>query len=187
MANEHDAQSQEFKGSPHRPAQAVSDSGYTRPDGWSEDNWPGHPEVTILAIMISKVAVVGPDVTLRAAMEHMKQSGTSFLLISDIAQFAGVLSDRDITEWLAAGGADIAPAREVMKPGVDVCYADQDVSEVARLMRVRGVSWLVVLDRNGRPAGVVTLADLVASGGNDALSGESIEGSSGITPRWEKP
>lgn len=178
MANEPDARLHGRTDWPAQPAEVPSDPDFRPPGGSSNTNGPGRPGVPVGEVVTATVAVIGPNVTLRAAAEHMKRSGTAFLLVSDVAQFCGVLTDQSVTDWVTAGEAGTALVRDVMTPGVDVCSADQDVSEVARLMRARGVSWLVVLDQAVRPVGVVALADLVGIGGNDVPSGESGERSS---------
>jgi predicted transcriptional regulator len=61
------------------------------------------------------------------------------------------------------------------------CYEDQDVEEAAQLMQENQIRRLVVLDRDKRMAGVVSLGDLAMNGTAD-LSGEVLQSVSEPVP-----
>jgi CBS domain-containing protein len=50
--------------------------------------------------------------------------------------------------------------REIMTPGVVTADADAEVREVARLMRDHNVGSVVICDRDGRPAAMITDRDV---------------------------
>jgi signal-transduction protein with cAMP-binding, CBS, and nucleotidyltransferase domain len=54
----------------------------------------------------------------------------------------------------------LTEVREIMTPGVVTAGFDADLLEVARLMRDRGVGSVVLCDRHGEPAAIVTDRDL---------------------------
>lgn len=89
MANEPDTRPHGPTGWPVRPAEVVSDPDFCPPGGSANANRPGRLGIPIREVVTATVAVIGPNVTLRAAAEHMKRCGTAFLLVSDVAQFCG--------------------------------------------------------------------------------------------------
>src|SRR5205809_548709 len=71
----------------------------------------------------------------------------------------GMLTDRDITVRATAGAS--APTGtcvgDVMTPNLIYVFEDQDVTEAARLMEENQIRRLVVLDRDKRLVGIVSL------------------------------
>ncbi len=128
-------------------------------------------------IMTHNVEVIDPDRTIQQAAEVMARLDVGLLPVGTADRVVGVLSDRDITIRATAKGHDPArfKVRDVMTPTVWACFLDQDVSEAARLMQEKQVRRLVVLDRLQRLAGIVSLGDLAVSGGNDWVSGSTLE------------
>jgi CBS-domain-containing membrane protein len=61
-----------------------------------------------------------------------------------------------------------------MTPSVVYCFEDQDIEEAATLMKERQLRRLVVLDRNKRLVGILSLGDIAADSGED-LGGEVLE------------
>ncbi|MDQ5853595.1 MAG: CBS domain-containing protein, partial [Chloroflexota bacterium] len=60
----------------------------------------------------------------------------------------------------------------------DMVYAfeDQDVMEAARLMQEKQIRRLLVLDRDNRLVGIVSLGDLAVQTGDDRLTAVTLEG-----------
>lgn len=58
-----------------------------------------------------------------------------------------------------------------MTKNVDVCYEDQDIEEVTKRMKQKLIHRVVVVDRNDKLAGVISLGDLTAHT-DDKTSGE---------------
>jgi len=65
--------------------------------------------------------------------------------------------------------------RDVMTPDVVYCYDDQLVSDAAGLMQERQVRRLVVLNRDKRVVGVVSLGDLAVETGDEEMAGQALE------------
>ncbi len=65
--------------------------------------------------------------------------------------------------------------REVMTPEVFYCYEDQDVEVAAYLMEENHVRRLVVLNRDRRLVGIVSLGDLAVATGDEHLAGRTLE------------
>jgi CBS domain-containing protein len=113
-------------------------------------------------VMMRDVAVVHPDSTLQEAADRMRQLNIGPLPVCDNDRLVGMITDRDITVRSTAEGLDpwTAQVREAMTADVVYCSEDDDVAEAARLMNEKQVSHLVVLDRNRRLAGIISLDDL---------------------------
>ncbi|MER3424147.1 MAG: CBS domain-containing protein, partial [Nitrospiraceae bacterium] len=69
-----------------------------------------------------------------------------------------------------------ATVRDAMTPGVEYCFEDEDVQAAARRMEEKQIRRLVILNRNKRLVGIVSLRDLAVHTKNIRLSGEVLEG-----------
>lgn len=101
-----------------------------------------------------------------AAMMRRHQVGALIVVHSiDMPRPIGVLTDRDITVHIVAGGKDpaLTPVGEVMTPSVVTCSSDDTLFDVIRLMRGRGVRRIPVLDQNGLLAGIVSTGDVTSA------------------------
>ena len=133
--------------------------------------------MTIRDIMTPDVECVWPDDTLQEAALKMKELDVGPLPVCDRDHIAGMLTDRDITVRAVAEGRDpkSTRARDVMTRDVIYCYEDEDAEEAARLMQARQVRRILVLNRNKRLVGIVSLADLGAGTGDPQRIGEVLQ------------
>ena len=113
-------------------------------------------------VMTPHVEVIHPDATLREAAQKMKTLDVGPVPVCDGDRLQGMLTDRDITIRATAEGRDpnTTRVREVMTPDVVYCFEDQDVVEAARMMEERQIRRLVILNRDKRLVGIVSLGDL---------------------------
>jgi CBS domain-containing protein len=128
-------------------------------------------------IMTREVQLAEPHMTLREAAELMKTRDVGFLPVCDGERLVGMVTDRDITVRAVADAKDQweQRIRDVMSQKVFYCFEDDDVSEAARLMQERQVRRLVVLNRDKRLMGVVSLGDVAVQTRDDRLKGETLE------------
>jgi CBS domain-containing protein len=128
-------------------------------------------------VMTRGVECVPPDCTLQEAAQKMKALDVGPLPICDNDRLAGMLTDRDITVRAVAEGLDprTTRVRDVMTPEVVWCFDDQDVEEAARLMKEKQIRRLLVLNRDKRLVGIVSLGDLAVETGDEQLAGETLE------------
>lgn len=122
-----------------------------------------------------------PEVVHSAALLHvvavkMSKLGIGLLPVCQDDRVIGVLADRDITVRATAAGCDpmMIQVCDVMTTDVIYCFADQDITEVAKLMEAQQVRRLLVLNRDDRLVGIVSLDDL-AVGGDTKLAGETLK------------
>jgi len=128
-------------------------------------------------IMTPNVEYVWPDDTLQEAALKMKDLDVGPLPVCDRDRIAGILTDRDITVRAIALGRDprSTRVRDVMTPDVIACHEDEDVEVAARLMQERQVRRLLVLDRDERLVGIVSLGNLAAETGDPQRIGEILQ------------
>jgi CBS domain-containing protein len=127
-----------------------------------------------------------PDASLHEAAERMKALDVGSLPVCDDDRLVGMVTDRDITVRATAEGLppNLGQVRDIMTPNVVYCYEDQDVSEAARLMEQNQIRRLVVLNRDKRLVGIVSLGDLAVKAGDEGHSNEALEQvSEPATPR----
>jgi CBS domain-containing protein len=128
-------------------------------------------------IMTRGVEVIHPDATLQEAAQQMRGLDVGPLPVCDGERLVGMLTDRDITVRATAEGRDpkATKVRDVMTCEVIYAFEDQGVTEAARLMEEHQVRRLVVLNRDKRLIGIVSLGDLAVHTDNQRLAGEVVE------------
>jgi len=137
-------------------------------------------------IMTAGVECVAPDDTIQAAARKMKELDVGPMPVCDRDRIAGMLTDRDITVRAVAEGKDpkTTRVRDTMTEDVIFCFEDQDLDEAARMMQERQVRRILVLNRDRRLTGIVSLGDLAAESGDKRRSGEILQDlSEPSTPR----
>jgi CBS domain-containing protein len=131
----------------------------------------------IREIMTRDPVIAPPEATLRDAARMMRDLDSGVLPIGEGDRLVGMLTDRDITIRATAEGKDpnATPVREVMSSEVVSCFEDDDERDVAAKMEEHQLRRLVVLDRNERPVGIVSMGDLAVYTTDDRLAGEVTE------------
>jgi len=125
-------------------------------------------------IMTPNVECVRPDDTLQEAALKMKELEIGPLPVCDRDHIVGMLTDRDITVRAVALGKDprSTEVREAMTPTVVHCYEDDDPEEAERMMEKWQVRRVLVVNRDDRLVGILSLGDLAADSGNSQRVGE---------------
>jgi len=127
-------------------------------------------------IMTRGVECVSPDATVQEARK-MRNLNVGPLPICDKDRLAGMVTDRDIVIRAVAEGKDPATTRvrDVMTPEIVWCFEDQDVSEVADLMKEKQIRRIAVLDHDKHLVGIVSLGDLAVDTHDEHLAGATLE------------
>jgi len=102
------------------------------------------------------------DVVLVAA-RLMRDHDLGFLPVCDEAQrVVGIVTDRDLAVRVCAMNARPAAVAvtSIMSRGVVACRTTHSVAHAEAIMRRHRVTRLVVLDEDGRLAGVLSLSDI---------------------------
>ena len=127
--------------------------------------------------MTRQPVVIGPDMVLKEAAERMPDLDSGVLPVGQKDRVVGMLTDRDITIRATAAGKDPNPTRleAVMTPDVVYCYEDEDARDAARKMEEHQLRRLIVLSRDKRLVGILSLGDLAVHTADDRLAGEVAE------------
>jgi CBS domain-containing protein len=127
-------------------------------------------------IMTRKVQVAEPTLPIAKAAQKMRDLNIGFLPICENDKLIGTLTDRDITIQSVAQGRDprLASVREIMSQQVFYCYEDDDIEHAAEHMKEREVRRLVILNREKRLVGVLSLGDIARASGEQQLAGETL-------------
>ena len=128
-------------------------------------------------VMTPRVEVVHPDATIQEAARKMKDLDVGPIPVCDGDRLVGMLTDRDITVRATAEGRDPTRTRvrEVMSEGVQYCFEDDDVRAAAETMQRAQIRRLVVLNRDKRLVGIVSLGDLAVTPGAKDEAAEALE------------
>lgn len=117
----------------------------------------------ILAAKAKPVVSIGPDDTVRSAVDLMRERDIGAVLVVEGGKLVGIFTERDCLHKVV--GLDInqrtTRVREVMTDKVRFVTSDLDVSEGLALMTERFFRHLPVLDENENILGIVSIGDLV--------------------------
>ncbi len=128
-------------------------------------------------VMTPGVEVVHPNATVAEAAEKMKALNVGVIPVCDGDRLVGMLTDRDIVVRMVAEQRD--PKRttvgDAMTPDVTYCFEDEDVRKAGMLMAEKQIRRLVVLNRDKRLVGIVSLGDLAVETDDTRSWGEVLE------------
>src|SRR5437870_3273848 len=106
--------------------------------------------------------IITPDTTLREAAEYMRECDCGYLPVGKDDKLTGAVTDRDIVVRGIAPGhnPDDAMVKDIMTEKVMYCFEDDDVKEAAKKMKSEQIRRLVVLNKDKRMTGVITVGDI---------------------------
>jgi CBS domain-containing protein len=125
--------------------------------------------------MTRDVECVFPDMLIQDVARIMRSMDVGFVPVCKNDRLIGTVTDRDIVVRLVAEDRDLrnCRARDVMTEEVFWCYEDQTAEEVAQYMSTKEIRRVLILDRNKRLTGVISIGDL-ARAGEQRMAGETI-------------
>jgi len=128
-------------------------------------------------IMKQNVECIEPTTPIAKAAEKMRELNIGFLPICENDRLIGTVTDRDITIRSVAQGRDprLAPIREVMSLSVFYCFDDEDIEDVGKHMQETEVRRMLILNREKRLVGVISLGDIARTAGEMELAGETLQ------------
>ena len=112
----------------------------------------------------------GLKTNLAAATELLWSGGCGALPVVDtVGAVLGIITDRDIC--VALGTRNRIPselaAEEAMSSPAATCQASDEIHAALNIMRTRKVRRLLVVDREGKPEGMLCLSDLIMHARHD--------------------
>lgn len=126
--------------------------------------------------MTRDVHVANPHQSIREVAKIMADIDAGSLPVGDNDRLVGMITDRDITvRAVAAGKGPDTEVREVMSGEVLYCFEDDEIERVAENMADIRVRRLPVVNHDKRLVGIVSLADLAITEGEQP-AGKAVEG-----------
>lgn len=124
-------------------------------------------------MMTHHVEFIRPDATIEEAAKMMKDHNIGSLPVCDGDRLVGMVTDRDLVIRAVSDRKNLQKThvKEVMSTPIVYCFDDQEAEEAARIMEVKKIRRVVVLDRAKRMVGIATLDNLAET---QALAGEVI-------------
>jgi CBS domain-containing protein len=129
-------------------------------------------------IMTPDPQVVSPVATVNEAAGLMRDLDVGMIPVCDGEHLRGMITDRDIAIRGVAEGLDLAttPVDRLMTPDVLYCFEDQTTGEAAEMMDQNQVRRLVVLNRDKRLTGIVSIGDLATKTDEKEELAKAVEG-----------
>jgi CBS domain-containing protein len=138
--------------------------------------------MNVSEVMTAQVVTARPGSTIAQVAKTMAEIETGAVPVTDDGRVVGLITDRDIVIRVVAEGMPLdTPVSEVMSEGVETCREDDNVADAAAKMGARQIRRLVVLNAQGRLAGILSLGDIAIDYGAKAV-GKTLEEISENTP-----
>jgi CBS domain-containing protein len=112
--------------------------------------------------MHNGVTWVEPDTPVETLAILMREHDIGAIPIGKNDRLVGMVTDRDIVCRCMAAGLDprIATARDVMTEGIIFCLDKQELDDAARVMEMKKVRRLPVINDKKRMIGMLSLGDV---------------------------
>ena len=128
-------------------------------------------------VMSHKPEFLPPSATLKQAADQMRTHDYGFIPVGENDRLIGTVTDRDLTIRAIAEGKDPnrVTLRDVMSKGIQCCLDTDDVKSVAEKMEKLQIRRLVVLNKDKRMVGIISLGDIATKCKDTKLCSELAE------------
>jgi CBS domain-containing protein len=117
--------------------------------------------MNVNSCMSTDVRITSPGESIREAARAMKELDAGVLPVGDNDRLVGMITDRDIAvRAVAEGKGPETRVKDVMSREVLYCFDDEGLDGVARQMRELQVRRMVVLNRDKRMVGIISIGDI---------------------------
>ncbi|NUP09228.1 MAG: CBS domain-containing protein [Polyangiaceae bacterium] len=116
--------------------------------------------------LYGRLVVMRPNASAFDAARAMVDNRIGCVLVADRHGLLGILTDRDLMAEIVASHAhprDV-PVGDIMTEDVHALPVDARIEDVARTMQEARCRRVPIVDRHGKPIGIVTLDDLLVEG-----------------------
>lgn len=104
---------------------------------------------------------IRPDTAVRDATAAMNDAHVGCILVTEGDRLIGILTERDILKKVV-GQLDLdSSVGQIMTPNPETVGMDDGIAYALNKMHIGGYRHIPVLDRQGRPVGVVSIRDVV--------------------------
>jgi CBS domain-containing protein len=123
-------------------------------------------------VMSKKPEYLSPTATLKEAADFMKKHDCGFVPIGENDRLIGTVTDRDLAIRGLLADHKATKLRDVMTAGITYCYETDPIEKAAEVMEKKQIRRLVVLNKDKRLTGILSLGDIATKSKNLQLSGE---------------
>ena len=117
--------------------------------------------ILVKDVMVSPPITVNQDIAIEQAAKIMYDNGIgSLLVVNKENKLVGIVTERDMLYAIASKQVGM-PLWNIMTENPLVVKQEEPLMEALKKMRDIGVRHLPVVDREGKPIGIVSLRDLV--------------------------
>ncbi len=113
-------------------------------------------------IMHVDVKTARPEDTFADVAKIMRLHGISSVVVLDGSKLAGIVTERDIVNLVAAGGDphSTTVAKGMTRRNLETVSPKTDIAEAAEHMAARNIRHLPVTDLKGKVVGIISIRDL---------------------------
>jgi len=138
--------------------------------------------MNVSEVMTAQVVTATPRTTIAQVARTMAEIESGVVPVTDEGKVVGLITDRDIVIRVVAEGLGLdTQLSEVMSTDVETCREDENVADATAKMGAKQIRRLVVLNEQGRLAGILSLGDIAVDYGAKAV-GKTLEEISENTP-----
>ena len=131
--------------------------------------------MNVSEVMTAQVVTATPRSTIAEVARTMVKVESGVVPIVDDGRVVGLITDRDIVIRVVAEGLGLdTPVAAVMTEEVETCREDDNVADAAAKMGSLQIRRLMVLNDDGKVAGILSLGDIALDYGDKAV-GHTLE------------
>ncbi|TCL71180.1 CBS domain-containing protein [Rhizobium sp. BK251] len=130
----------------------------------------------VAEIMHTGVNWVSPETSLAKIATIMRDSDIGAVPVGENDRLVGMVTDRDIALRAFENGNNPATmtARDVMTKGIIYCRTDETIEDAIRLMEVKRIRRLPVINDDKRMVGMLSVGDISHGSGRE-MTGELMQ------------
>lgn len=126
-------------------------------------------------VMHTDVKTADAADTFADVAKTMRTNGISSVVVLDGKKLAGIVTERDIVNLVAAGGDphSVKVAHGMTRRDIETVSPKTDIGEAAELMVIRNIRHLPVVDRE-RMVGIISIRDLTRWAAEELAGGHEM-------------
>ena len=126
-------------------------------------------------IMHTDVKTAAAEDTFADVAKVMRTNGISSVVVMNGAKLAGIVTERDIVNLVAAGGDphSVKAAQGMTRSDIETVASKTDIAQAADHMAKRNIRHLPVVDR-GKLVGIISIRDLTRWAADELAGGHEM-------------
>jgi len=124
----------------------------------SDESMRGLDEITASEVASPNLYTIGSFASVEQAAEVMIRKKISSLVVMD-GELEGIITKADVVTYMALTGSDWSTS-DFMTPNPITVKSAQPIFAAIVLILQHGISRVIVTDRENKPVGIITLADI---------------------------